>query len=117
MDKMTQLWIRACKSKDPSKRLHSVLRRFYLVGGNGTYKLEAIIHHLSVIVDKYISVDSYTLYKELTQEDTFFRDDRTPQEKMLSFMVRTIAFTEVSKLDGLTTPCKFRNKEKTQCHQ
>lgn len=112
MNKTTQLWIRACKSKNPDKRLRSILRRFYLVNFNEAQKTEAIIYHLSDIVDKYLTLRVYDIYCELIKEEWYgTKDDRTPEQKMLSFLAQKIAYTSIHKLEGLTPPCWVKNKE------
>lgn len=51
--KVDQLFIRACKSKNPYLRLHSIYNRFYCKGAKPKIKDTVIIDILSDIVDEY----------------------------------------------------------------
>ena len=53
MNSMDQIWVRACKSKNPTTRLRSVYRRFYYAGTDLKMNDRAILSILSAVADKY----------------------------------------------------------------
>lgn len=98
MDKMTMLWIRACKSGNPVKRCNSILRRFYIVRGDPDSKLVAIINHLSPIVEEYKKVSIVDVMSYLDPDKlSFLKDDRSYREKCRDYLITEIAFSKSSK--------------------
>jgi len=105
MNKIDQLFIRACKSKNPHKRLKSIRRRFYIrLNDDDKY----ITMKLAELCDKYIPIKSTKLLEELTHP--FVMRDATIQEKLFRFFLNNIRFAEVDAFPGLTPPAMFRNK-------
>ena len=77
MTKIDQLFIRACKSKDPYKRLKSIRRRFYIrLNDDDKY----ITMKLAEICDTYIPVKSIKIFEDLTHP--FVMRNATIQEKL-----------------------------------
>ncbi len=112
MDKLHQLFIRACKSEKPMQRVMSVHRRFYCgYKDNSEANKLVVAGILSELVDKYNPYESsYKLMSELFP----YNDDRTPQTKAFNAMVYRLRFMKKSEhgLIGLTSPLRFRLKEK-----
>jgi hypothetical protein len=116
MDKVTQLFIRACKSINPDKRLQSVYKRFY--GSKDMYS-----EHISVILLKIcqdynlLTLESFAskIGREISWilSPVFNRHSKTVDynsylESVNSVCISAIRLTKVSKLEGFTAPRKFR---------
>ena len=119
MDKIQQLFIRACKTEDANKRLISLYKRFY-----GNYEPHIINneigHLLSVIVDEYLpmGIGAYNseIRRFVIQEDTYTKmhpdyKRLTNQEIHTKVLINKIRYTERRVLAslGVTTPLRFRN--------
>lgn len=102
MNNLEQLFIRACKAKEPRKRLNSVYRRFYLVDEDTSYGIGRILLQicekynlgtLSHVVNSFMSTNHPTL-----------------SEKLMWCFVHIIRFTDGDTLMklGYTIPRKFR---------
>jgi len=103
MNKITQLFIRACKSKNPQKRLRSISRRFYIrtINEDGYITMK-----LAEICDKYVPIKATKLYEELIHP--FVMRDYSNQEKLFHFFLNNIRFAEISAFPGLTPPAMFK---------
>ncbi len=106
MDTITQLWIRACKSKNPHTRLRTLTRRFYCGVSD-----KLIISELANIVDDYCPMKAMDLVNEL---DSHFYVDLTQDEKLLRIFCSQIAFTKASEFTGMKTPTWVINRFGTQ---
>lgn len=110
MDKLDQLFIRACKSQDPFKRLLTLHDRYY-------YRMPDRVPYINVIlsklVEKYKLVTIVNLVMDLNYENNSWR---SPGGDYNAFVMRTlvkyIRFASVDQLPGLTRPAIFREKEK-----
>ena len=60
MKNLTALFIRACKSKDPLKRCHSVYNRFYIRSGNKSCINNELSYLLAKICDEQLGGLSHT---------------------------------------------------------
>lgn len=108
MNKVDQLFIRACKSKYPYKRLKSLRRRFYIRNENDDKYLTI---KLAEICDKYVPLKATKILEEITHP--FLNPDVSIQDKFLRICLNNIRFAEVSMFPGLTSPAMFRKKEAT----
>lgn len=102
MDKLTELWVRACKSENPTLRCQSILRRFYVVDDNSERQYTAIITHLCPIVDKYCIYNSLSMISDLENVDVpFYNDDRTFREVAKDLLISKIRNTKASEFTDL----------------
>ena len=95
MNKIDQLIVRACKSKDPEKRLDSVVRRFYLQQPNDSDKKYQLLNILVQIVNDY-KLCSITQALFAYQEASYIQY-LTPSEKLIDFCLGHIRHAERSK--------------------
>jgi len=103
MTKIDQLFIRACKSKDPYKRLKSIRRRFYIrLNDDDKY----ITMKLAEICDTYIPVKSIKIFEDLTHP--FVMRNATIQEKLFRLFLNNIRFAEITAFPGMIPPAMFR---------
>ena len=109
MDSLTQLWIRACKSKNPTLRLRSVCRRFYLNVND-----RVIVSSLGDIVDGYCPMKTMDLLREL---DSPYYQDLSREETLVRILRHRIAFTKKDKFVGMKTPLWAINKFHTQTEE
>lgn len=109
MDKVTQLWIRACKSENSYKRLHSVYRRFYIKTDERKATVQIIIT-LSDIVDKYCYINTARLLNDILGYG--FTKDLPLEKRTLYALVDKICSTKKARFEGLTPPCWIKNKYK-----
>jgi len=109
MTKTQQLIIRACKSKNPQRRLRSVYRRFY---GRFDYDIES--RYLSIVVcdvvDDYIKPSTFDVITGVSGWDFIPKLNAFDHnQKVLQYLMDLIRFSEESKFPGLTKAAKFRN--------
>ena len=109
MKNLDILFIRACKSSNPRKRLKSVYRRFY---GDYEHGNIFIIHKLVDVAEEYLPVNVSKLVQALDPDENFrhlvggtydYRDE------ILRFFINHFRFTLASKLkeNGFISPTRF----------
>lgn len=114
MKPLDQLWIRACKSGDPKKRLLSVYRRFYsrFVFDSG-YSEKYILSILLDICKKHCPIDpTHVVSDFLSTKNIYFNyPGKHPEDYEIFYNVvlNHIRFMEVKKIEGLTKPARFRD--------
>jgi len=115
MNKQRQLLIRACKSKNPLKRLRSIYRRFYL---DRFTDYEFYAHVGGFLLDICVDYDLYPLTKFVSDLEPKLSwmhgiPKNAPYKKrVLMLCISKIKLTETSKFQGLTRPLRFRNGNK-----
>ncbi len=109
MDKNTQLWIRACKSKNPRVRLTSLVHRMYSYDYNKEYEQAILIANLSEIVDKYCDLSKANMMNKIFYPEVW-DEDKSIKEITISVLCSSIRFTGKDKLEGLATRTKFKEK-------
>jgi len=114
MDNITQLFIRACKSANPERRVKSVYRRFYNYCKRENKSNEYDKHIANILIDiceshKLLSVsklatelDPHRFYKSLRIEKL------TYCQELIAICTGAIRLAKVNQLEGLTSPLKFR---------
>ena len=113
MNKITQLWIRACKVENSTQRCKSILRRFYLGGELSEADINTgIIIHLTDIVDKYCPMKTVDVIQALDEPHAFYKDDRDYRTRARDMLIHRIRQTKKFDFEGLTSPCWFKNKYK-----
>jgi len=105
MNKIDQLFIRACKSKNPYKRLKSIRRRFYIHLAHDDYYITL---KLTEICDKYLPVKSSKILEELIHP--FMLRDAPIQDKLFRIFLNNIRFADASVFPGFIPPAYYRNK-------
>ncbi len=109
MNKIDQLFIRACKSYEPTIRLRSVYRRFYLSGRASEKVYEgAVISILSRICDKYVPFRSEDLIEQLDPDHWISRELESYNKRVLRAIIYQIRMSPVASFPNLTSPRKFR---------
>lgn len=119
MDKRELLFIRACKSMNPQRRLTSVHRRFYLADRQQCHNRH-ICDILAVICEKYIPISVRKLVNELHPNTSWWvvePEHRDFDSRALRVLVNHIRFTENTKLPSYPTPAFFRNKYRRDDNQ
>ncbi len=104
MDNITQLFIRACKSKSPDTRCKSVYRRFYL----RSEAQDAVITHILMgIIEEVCPPLSITsMYKDL---NSYQFKGLTEEQRWKYLCMQIIALTRVDEFKGeLRTPRMFK---------
>jgi hypothetical protein len=115
MDTTTQLFIRACRSSDPHKRVRSVYRRYYL-GVDNKHTSFYITGILSSIVDKWCKMPTSALIDGCNPSNaSLYRDENLSyHDLVLKVLISKIRHTEFTKFIGLRTPAKYRVKPVVQ---
>lgn len=117
ISKIDQLFIRACKSSNPDKRLRSIYRRFYLKASHEDETIY-ISNHLVYLVDKYftLSIGEYLrrrsgwlMYFDVAQEVA--SDHQITLWVMRGYLAYGVTLDDCFKV-GIPKPAMFRNKEK-----
>jgi len=107
MKKLEQLFIRACKSDSPYRRLRSVYRRFYRAGNNPDPHLVRI---LAGICDKYGLMSTLDLLVEMSPEKDWLYSDGAVSFNIraINVMGSKIRLTSVRKMPGLSKPLRMK---------
>lgn len=104
------LFIRACKSKDPEKRVGSVYRRFYLpYNQSDTNAIIASI--LTEIVDEYTPIHLHNLLRELSPQAYFYNPETDYWTKVKKILINHIRLSHKDCFGNMRVPLMFR-KEK-----
>lgn len=106
MDKITQLWIRACKSRYAKTRLQSVYRRYY---GYNTCDDNDLALILEDIVEKLNLMKVSQLSKALRPSLLHQGEEIEYGTQLLNAYTSAIRLSHVDKLPGLTPPRMYRN--------
>ncbi len=111
MDKIEQLWVRACKSNQPHRRVLTLHKRFYgAYEDNLRANQNTVTALLSQIVDKYVPFKtSQEIIDEVTKPIWQF-DERDAKERAFHMIVNRIRLSRKDAFVGLTPPLRFRNK-------
>lgn len=111
MNKVDQLFVRACKSEDPDTRLKSVYRRFYCYGSEVNNKAH-IINILARISDEYLGIKIENLIEELNTDKGWYyglTESSDYFDQWIAVLVSKIRFSEVSKFEVLTRPVMYED--------
>ena len=118
MDNLTMLFIRACKSKNPEKRLYSVYRRFY---GNYENVESSISYILSKICESHINITTTQLIDKLSPSNTWmYKNDENVETPYYIIVMRMlcseIRYTPMNKLEDFVKPATFREIGEKSTH-
>lgn len=108
MNKLHQLFIRACKSKNPNRRILSVYRRYYVRYGMYEDHRADIMNILVAVVDTYTKMTVANVIDRLNPDHGFLDKDMIYIDRVIEMCISKIRFTNTEDLVGLTAPCKFR---------
>lgn len=103
--KMDQLWIRACKSKDPLIRIHSVYQRFYC-NASVDDAVPFIAGILVDVCDRLCPISLSRIINALSPSGTVHG---RYYEKVVVCLMNHIRYTEKEKLPFLIVPKHMRN--------
>ena len=107
MNKIDQLFIRACKSEG-LKRVQSVHRRFYATKDTSSVYIAGI---LARICHEHLLYNTVDLINDLNPDNAWKYSNKkvdTYLEHVVNVLISKIRLTEVIKFDGLTSPLMFR---------
>ncbi len=111
MDKLDQLFIRACKSGQPEQRVLSVYRRFYV-----QQSVPEVYTHLAQIMaricQEYELTNVLDLVTELDRGNTWYfnlDEDVDCSHLCMRILMNKIRFAKTSKFKNYTPPAMFRN--------
>lgn len=107
MDNIDQLFIRACKSKEPDKRLESLVRRFYMTGSKTNKSL--IISILSVMCDNHCPIKISKL-TNLIMSPSYLGVNPTTEIRVYTTLKNHFRYMEIKNLNLDRTPAMFRSK-------
>lgn len=110
MRKIDQLFIRACKSREPRVRLHSLYKRFYLAGDSSYEDREGSIGDILLgIIDKHFpnTKVSDVVYK-MYPDHYLMEIGESYYSRVVSVCISEIRFTKIYEIKGLSTPRRFK---------
>lgn len=112
MDKLTILFIRACKSTDHEVRLRSVYRRFFLSGACEEVIWGCIASRLAEICDKHFVDNASYLANELMPSNAWKYEGENKNNhynKRVALMLSSrIRFTNVDRFPVLKQTARYR---------
>ena len=112
MNSLQLLLVRACKTRDPQKRLESVYRRYYYNGGMQSADMVSILNN---ICREYIPNSSEKLINNLNPAQAFMYgcDKNTPYfDLCLKVLISHIRLTAADDIPGYKYPCWVYNQYK-----
>jgi len=114
MDDLTQLFIRACKSRNPKARVKSVYRRFYQYCDREREQGEYDGYISRILLDICIEHDLLSIHKLIDELDPDYymkkvmKDARGYREQVIDLCISAIRLTKKDDLKGLRPPLRFR---------
>ena len=108
MDKLDMLFIRACKAKDPRKRLNSLYYRFFLVQ-NRTGNEPHILHKLAAICDRYDLIGVKELIYKLSPDSWMYVNSENGDIRF-DVLLSIVRLSNVAKFPDFISPAVFRNR-------
>lgn len=108
MNKLDQLFVRACKSKNPDVRILSIYRRFYY----GVPSWDSIAALLARICDEHMDIRVGTLLSDLSPVNAwkYGTEEETPYwERVVRVLTSKIRTAKIDNFEGLTPPLRFRH--------
>jgi hypothetical protein len=116
MNKIDQLFIRACKSPDPIPRLNRTYRRFYLGRDEGNPTPYQVVAILTRIIDNQnLKFSLQTIMTELSSRNDwkYTYTDCPPgtdtfDYRCLQVLISRIRLTKRTDYTGLSIPQRFR---------
>ena len=108
MKKLDQLFIRACKTLYPERRVRSVYRRFYT---RQSVPDVYLIGALARLCDKYVPMSAVDLIQELSPEQAWRNcsSGYSYDKVCLRVLINRIRFSEKCEFPGMVAPLRFRN--------
>ncbi len=111
MTPLEQLFIRACKSKDPDTRVRSVYRRLYSRTREPSAEDVHITAILIDIADKFRLTNASYMITEMSPNSSWkYEHCNNYWHKASTIIVNKIRCTKSSDLEGLIPPAKFRER-------
>lgn len=109
MDKTEILFVRACKSDQPARRVDRVYKSTYY--NSGQVDTRHVISVLLGIVEKYRLMSIRTFAADMHPDSAwkFVDEGASYNEHLKAMLISRIRLTEVSCLPGYPTPARFRN--------
>lgn len=107
MNKYEMLFVRACKSRNPAKRVRSVYSRFYLRNSDETENTFYIAGIIANICDKYHPISTSNLFTALHPGNKWkygIEDDESYWASSIKIMISHLRLSEVSKFEGYIGP-------------
>jgi hypothetical protein len=105
-DTIQTLFLRACKSKDPHKRVTSVYRRFYLYQNVHDYILSTI---LADIVEEFCPIKLNKILRELGEHPMFSYEKDLPHwTKVKQILISHIRLSHKDCFGNMRIPLVFR---------
>lgn len=105
--KINALFIRACKAKNPSGRVHSVYRRFYMISDRS--QCEGYIADILVqICEKHQLLTLTQLINQLSPANEWMYPGETYWQKVCQVLISTIGHTRMDKFSDYPKPLKYR---------
>ncbi len=97
MNKLTMLFIRACKSRNPLERLKTLTRRFYLVDDDATPCIKTV---LTGICEDYklISLSGFIL--SMHPQNVWKYKDSDTDDPTLKILISAVRHSSVDKFPG-----------------
>ncbi len=115
MDTSTNLFIRACKSEHPHKRLQKLFNRFYIPTEDIQRIDIELCHILGNIVDEHYPMGVVKFMSLIEEQERHYKiaQEVPPHRYYTTFLalMYRIRFTEVVKFKGFIKPLKWRLKD------
>lgn len=112
MDKTEILFIRACKSAQPARRVDRVYKSTYY--NSGQVDTRHVISVLLGIVEKYhlMSLRTFATDMNPNQSWKFVDEGSSYNEQLKAVLISTIRLTNVSELPGYPLPARYRKSSR-----
>lgn len=103
------LWIRACKSKNPRKRLQTLYNRLYLTTGEVDEFILAAI--LMEICTMHCPISAKLLLSEMSPHFDWKYGGDSYWDKAVNVLIGHIQMTNCDDIEGWITPRRFQKNQ------
>lgn len=107
MNNLQSLLIRACKSKDPERRLKSVYKRYYYP----RYNPKAVTQILVKLSEEFYPMTATTVFEMMAPENAWlYGENNNHYEHCVRILISHFQLAEINKLKGFRVAAPYRNK-------
>lgn len=114
MDKLHQLVIRACQTRNPVQRLSTLSNRFYRHSSGDKNTSDNLVKLLAEVADQYLDLKLYDVTEIINNENIWkygIVESDTINFKLIKYLIAEFQACNKAKLKGLSVPAYIKNKQ------
>jgi hypothetical protein len=114
MNKQDMLFIRACKSSHPTRRIKRLYKMFYLCPSDTIQTID-LVQILAGVCDRNLPKITFAKAVDMSNpfkwQYTFEKETRNHFELWFDALVSELRYTDTRTIDGYIMPCWWRNRK------